>query len=540
MLLEDEDTVPLIDTFTPWPHQAFGYDRLLDNLARGTKRTLLTMPTGGGKTWVMWKTAQAAMKEDWGVTVLANRKMLIEQMQRTLSEFGMDHGVRSAGVIGDSNALLQVASIQTEYSRVVKKRVWSRSDSRLVLLDEAHLHGLKNKQSQRVIDEYLSHGALLVGFTATPLGLDGCYDDLVIAGTNSQLRECGALVPSVHYGCTEPDLQNIGRMPLDDIPEEENIKAIMVPQIHARVVEWYRRLNPHGLPSIGFAPGVKESVGFAEHFEAAGIPAAHIDGERVWIRGQEYPSTKEVRRELLELSRTGKVRIVWNRFVLREAIDMPWLRHGILATVFGNIQPYLQAGGRLLRACPSVGKTNVIVQDHGGNWWRHGSLNSDRVWRLTDTARSVAAQREFNVAGDTETPPTEPQPFLCPSCGSVVILREALRGIRCHCANCGHQFDFSRRSRPVLQTNGVLVEHEGDPLRPRTVERRPNTAKLWESYYWRAKNGGMTFSQAVGLFFVDNGYFPPRTLPLMPKEKIDYYLPVKSVAYQNLIPKEKK
>lgn len=521
-----------------WPHQLYAVNECDRLIAEGIRRIVVQSPTGGGKSLMMSDLAQRVLERGGGVALFTNRKILTEQVTKNLANSGLDHGVRAAGHQFKEYEAFQVCSIQTEYSRVVKRKVRVAHRCDLVIVDEAHL--MENPTASKVYEAYLAGGAAKVGFTATPLGLDGCYDYLVQSGTNSELRECGALVPATHFGCTEPDLRNIKRVPIgDDLPDELNAKLIMVPGIHGRVIDWYRRLNPHGLPAIGFAPGVPESVGFAEAFERAGIPAAHIDGDRIWVRGEEYPSTQERRDELLAMSRTGQVRVVWNRFVLREAVDMPWLRHGILATVFGSLQSYLQSGGRLLRACPPAGKRDVTVQDHGGNYWRHGSLNSDRVWRIGDTNRTLAADRLEDFTGENDTPPREVEPFRCPGCGCILQLGSAMRGDRATCGQCGYQFDFRRRSRPVLQTNGELVEHPGLVFRPRRVDRRNDTEEKWRAMYYRAKNSKtMTFTQAAGLFYHENGYYPPRSLPLMPVNARDWYRVVATIPRADLNQKE--
>lgn len=534
-----EDEVRTIDTIDPWPHQKRGVDRVITHLSEGAKRILLTSPTGGGKTLMMAKIAIAALAEDWGVTLYANRKMLVSQMVKSLNAYGIDHGVRAAGHDGNREQF-QIASFQTEHSRSVKRQTQNLHVSGLVIVDEAHVNN--NKMANRIIDKHLSDGAAVVGVTATPLGLNDRYDFLVQAGVNSELRECGALVAAKHHGCTEPDLRNIRRYNVgEDLSEPENVKAIMVPGIHGHVINHFRRLNPHGLPAIGFAPGVAESVFFAEQFEKEGIPAAHIDGDRIWIRGTEVASNERTRNDLLQMSRTGEVRIVWNRFVLREAIDMPWLRHGIFASVFGSLQSYLQSGGRLLRSCRDVGKRDVTVQDHGGNWHRHGSLNTDRNWRLFDTNNMLAGERQDAIAGNGEESGKEQEPFLCPNCAAVVLLRNrVIVGSRCRCTNCGFEFDWRRRSRPVIQANGELVEHTGNIFRARQVERRPDTFSKWKQMYFRARNSksGMTFNQAVGLFFQKYGYYPPKSLPLMPKagDQYHWYTAVSGVPFRDLRP----
>src|SRR5688572_31989517 len=40
------------------------------------------------------------------------------------------------------------------------------------------------------------------------------------------------------------------------------------------------------------------------------------------------------------------------------------------------------------------GKTHATLQDHGGNWWRHGSLNADRDWRPDETANGMTGDRK--------------------------------------------------------------------------------------------------------------------------------------------------
>lgn len=528
----------MIDSIPRWPHQLYAVLRVQELMERGVRRILVTTPTGGGKSLEMIDTALKELRDGWGVTLFANRKLLVDQFVKTFATYGLEYGIRAADHLQNEREPFQLASIQTEHSRVVKREIWEPHACRVIIVDEAHMQ--KTDQAESVFARYIAAGATKVGYTATPLGLDGRYDELVVAGTNSQLRECGALVPAVHFGCTEPDLRNIGRVNVgEDLTDPQNVKAIMVPGIHGRVIDWYRRTNPHGLPSLGFAPGVPESVGFAEVFCEAGIRAAHIDGEHIWVAGEKRASNERSRNELLEMSRTGQVRIIWNRFVLREAVDMPWLRHGILATVFGSLQSYLQSGGRLLRSCVSTGKDRVVVQDHGGNWWRHGSLNDDRNWRITDTNRVLANERNDAFEGNNPGEPKPPEPFLCPRCGITLNLRQRENFTFVRCAACGHVFDFSRRSRPVLQADGELVEHLGNIWHPRRIEVRPTTQVDWERMYWRGKNGNMTFRQAAGLFYHENGYYPPRNLPLMPKNNAhwDYY--IKRVPYPNLIPKEK-
>src|SRR5262249_8275086 len=146
--------------------------------------------------------------------------------------------------------------------------------------------------------------AVCVGFTATPIGLGDLYDTLIIAGTNSELRECGALVPCYHYGPDEPDMRHIRRVEVGkDLTENQNRRAMMVTGIFGGVLESWRKLNPEEKPTILFAPGVRESVWFADQFRANGIRAAHIDGEDVYVDGKWVKSSREARADVLNGSR---------------------------------------------------------------------------------------------------------------------------------------------------------------------------------------------------------------------------------------------
>jgi DNA repair protein RadD len=500
-----------------WPHQTqavyeFGV------AAQFHKRLLLTSPTGGGKTRIVSEIIRGFLERDEPVVVYGNRKLLIEQTSTVLAAEGHEHGVRAAGHEQEQHRLLQVSSIPTELTRSLKTKEWRLHKGKLAVFDEAHLH--TGPTARRLMEQHLDEdGAVILGVTATPIGLGHLYEYLIVAGTNSQLRACGALVPCLHYGCDEPDLHGFKQKLGEDVSEKENVSAIMRPGIFGRVMEWYRRLNPDGRPTILFAPGVAESLWFAEQFHSAGVSAAHIDAQDVWINGERQPTSPEARAELLQRSRSRSVAVVCNRFVLREGIDAPWLSHGILACVLGSLQSYLQAGGRLLRAEP--GLQRVTIQDHGGNWWRHGSLNADRLWDLNAGPAQATGTRQERIRNGKEG-----EPVVCPHCGLVLNRAQCL---------CG--FVVTKRSRPVIQSDGQLVEMEGRIFKPRQICKRANGAKLWEKMYHRActAKGRTTFRGAAARFAKENYWkWPDPRWPFMPLNESDWFQTVADVPRDRL------
>lgn len=504
-----------------WPHQLYAIQKIPSRLESGVRRICVTSPTGGGKTTIISALIEWAVGRGRYVVLYTNRKLLIDQLSRVLSSHGIRFGVRAAGHEDQREIPVQISSLPTEQSRVLKSQRWEvhgKYEKVLAIIDEAHIN--KSNTAQAILGRHIEDGGAYVGFTATPIDLGHLYDELIVAGKMSELRKCGALTPAWHFGIDEPDMSKFKpNLKTGEYTENQVRKAIMHKAVWGRVFDHYKELNSDQRPTILFGPGVQESIWFAEQFSKNGVRAAHIDGQGIWLDG-EYQKNQDLREDVLKKVRTGDIKVLCNRFVCREGLDLPEVSHLILATVMGSLQTYLQSAGRGLRACD--GKERLTIQDHGGHWHRHGSVNIDRNWDLNYTENIISGLRQERLREKKEH-----EPICCPNCGQI-------RSGGPKCLNCGHE--ASRSSRMVVQHDGRLVEHVGDVYKPRAVREYANTEKLWTSAYYRARKSrnGMTFSQAEGLFFYENHYYPPRTLPLMPKDPLDWFSRVKDVPVERL------
>jgi superfamily II DNA or RNA helicase len=505
-----------------WPHQTFAHGELVKRISGGDRRILLTSPTGGGKSRIICRLIEWAVDQRWHAVLYTNRRLLIDQLGGVLQGHNITYGIRAAGHRDNRDRQVQISSLPTERTRTLSGRweIHGKGKKTLAIVDEAHLNS--SFTTQAILQQHISDGGVYVGVTATPIGLGHLYESLIVAGTTPELRKCGALVSAYHYGPDEPDMKRFKpNVKTGEYTEDDIKKAIMTKCVFGRVLEHYQRLNTEGRPTILFGPGVKESIWFAEQFTKHGIRAAHIDGDGIWLDG-DYRRTKD-RDSLLQAVCYGEIKVLCNRFVLREGLDLPEVSHLILATVFGSLQSYLQSCGRGLRK--TDGKDRCTIQDHGGHYHRHGSVNADREWTLDLTNPVIAERRLERLRSKREA-----EPIRCPKC-------QLIRAAGAVCPQCG--YESKRRSRMVVQEDGRLVEHEGDIYKPRRVAIEADTESKWRSMYYRARNSRqrMTFRQAEGLFAVENRYHPPRNLPLMPKDELDWYLPVADVPPARLISK---
>jgi superfamily II DNA or RNA helicase len=486
------------------------------------KHILVTSPTGTGKTTMEENKLIWALEHNFRCLFLTQRQMLFNQISEGFTASGIPHGLIASGYPEERHHNIQLAMTQTLNAR------GGIPKTDLLLIDEAHQQ--KQTMAQKIIKQVDEWGGTVIGYTATPTELGHIYTDLIVACDNQEGRYCGALLPCWVYGPDEPDLRGMEKKKQwADWSDKEAARAMGMGNakratvIFGRVKDWWERLNPERKPTLLFGPDVAGSLYFAQKFYKAGINAAHIDGKNCWWNGDTYDNDPTIRKMILKASEAGELPIICNRFVMREGINAPWIGHLILATCVASVTSYIQIVGRLLRNHPSMDK--VILQDHGGNWHRHPSPNDSIEWTLDSTDRKIHLAHR-----DKYREKEEPEPLPCPEC-KLITMR-----INGRCQNCGHQ--ITARTRTVIQTSGKekLLEGKIYP-KPHRIKKL-DTASVWkDDYYYRGKNSrnGMTFAQLEGLFVKEQGYWPSREIPLMPRDSIDFHRRVKDVEGHELI-----
>lgn len=433
--------------FKLWRHQSQGIEDLRTSYAKGHRRMCFVAPPGAGKSLIMREIILPLLGNGKRVNVYVNRRMLTSQTMTYYAGTGVEFGVIAADhpELRNPNAMLQICSIQTVASRMDKwdfEFPWCD----FFLIDERHQ--MANAQSEKVFQKHIQDGAVEIGFTATPTTMtESNCDDLVTPVDYGELVEIGSHLPVHHYSPDVPDM-NFGA----EVSEGQSMIANPPAKIVGNVFETWKRLNPFQKPAILFAPSVAASAWYCEEFIRRGVGAAHIDASKIIVSevhdGELVPvtlaSNQENRQRVMDGSQDGSYKVVCNRFVLREAIDMKWLYHGICCTTFSSLSSFLQASGRVLRYTDQ--HDSVIWQDHGANILRWGFINQDRDWEI-GKGNSAHFQERKEKASQAEIGEDGAEPITCPKC-------DYQRSSGVDCPECGHCHKMT--TRKVRAEDGTL------------------------------------------------------------------------------------
>lgn len=330
------------------------------------RRTILTIPTGGGKTTVAAFMVKEALTRGRRILFMAHRKELIDQAANRFRAVGLSPGI----IMGADTAIdpmLNVASVQT-----LRNRLTFILPPDLIIIDEAHLSMAASYRA--IIDAFPD--AYIVGLTATPRRLDGkplgdIYRDIVAPISIAGLVEAGNLVPARYYAAVDKaDMTGVATV-AGDFATNQAFARFDKPKLYDGVVKHYLE-RAQGSSFICFCVNVEHSQKTAEAFRMAGVNCVHIDGETP--PGERHRLTTDFQH--------GRITGVCNVGLFTEGFDVPHIGTVILNRATQSEALFLQMVGRGLRPYP--GKSHLTVLDHGGNVLdRHGFHDDERTWSLT-------------------------------------------------------------------------------------------------------------------------------------------------------------
>ena len=453
-------------------------------------------PTGFGKTRLGSMLIKDVQAKGYPWVWYTHRKTLTTQTMRSFQDQGLDFGVRASGLpeYEDITKPGQVAMLQSERS-AIKSGKRKLHDARFVIVDESHAN--KNGWAEEAIRHHLNNGDRVLQLSATPVGQGHISEKLIELASMSEMLDIGALLKAECWSPSELDMKHIRKIASGEYSPGDQANMVMQQQVVGDIIKWYHNLNPDQVPTLGFGPDVKSSMWLCDYFNDHGIKSAHIDGEKIYLGEHDLwgnpvveKSNQRLRDQLIDRVSTGEIKVLWNRFVMREGVDIPALGHAIFACAFGQPETWIQAVGRVLRAdLTNPAMSSVRIQDHGGNLHRAGlgHPNDDRLWSLHDTNKSIVeASKKARENGE------EDASVRCPSCAREVT-KELWKASGYACPHCGES--FRKDTRQVIQTDGTL----------RLVESKDKAAKCqtfqqtWEEIrgqcYWSGDSCGAAYAR---------------------------------------------
>lgn len=390
------------------------------------KRSILVSPTGSGKTRMALRIVQGAISHGNSCWFVVHRRELCKQTSREFWEHKLEHGLIMSGK-GRTQTLAQVGTVLTAANYVEKLPEEMRP--KIIIFDEAHRS--VSSSYQRLIEACPS--AIIIGLTATPERTDGkglgeIYRDMVQVQSMRWLIDKGFLCDYRLIAPAEKvDLSGV-KTSMGDYASDDLERVMDRPTITGDAIAAYRKYA-NGKRNMVFCVSIKHSEHTCEQYNAAGIPAEHIDGT----------NTDREREAALARFRSGETLVLCSVQLAIEGLDIPAVEAVQQLRPTKSVIVYLQLIGRGLR--PEAGKKSLIILDQVNNWQRFGLPDDDREWSLEGRKRGKRKAAE-------EEPDINIQQ--CRTCFSV--FRKGLA----KCPGCGAAIKGGRLA--PTQVDGVLEE----------------------------------------------------------------------------------
>jgi superfamily II DNA or RNA helicase len=338
------------------PYQRAAIDAVLGARRSGTRRMVVCLPTGAGKTVVFSHLARLARRQ---VLVLAHREELLSQAREKIERamngaavVAIEQGAQRAR----DDAKVLVCSIRSLHEERLA-RVMRGRDVGLIIYDECH-HAAAD-DNLRVLRQLGAFDddwtGTLLGFTATTergdgKGLDTVFERIVYSRTLPEMIEDGYLVPLRGYRIsTSADLTRLTAGGFD-FREEELAEAVDIEERNALVARSIQELA-RDRRTIAFCVTVNHARNLSRALNVVGVPAGIVHGMM----------PREVRAQALADFREGRTSVLCNVAVLTEGFDDPGVSCVAMARPTRSEGLYAQCVGRGTRLHPD--KKDCLILD---------------------------------------------------------------------------------------------------------------------------------------------------------------------------------
>jgi superfamily II DNA or RNA helicase len=480
------------------PHQEQAIADLRSSLARGNRRVVLQMPTGGGKTLTSSRVIKGALAKGNRVIFTAPFVSLIDQTVAAFRQDGIDHiGVMQGQHPGyDPTAPVQVCTVQTLARR-------EAPDGSVVIVDEAHVRNA-------VVETMMAAdpARVFIGLSATPWtqGMGLLWDDLVVAATVESLIRDGYLCPFRAFVGAHPELKGV-RVKAGEYVASDLMQRVDDKRLTGDIVAtWLER--GENRPTLAFAVNCAHARGLHEAFTRAGVASAYVDAR-----------TDGAERRLIERRfRSGEVKVACSVRTLTTGVDWPVACIVDAAPTLSKML-HVQKIGRGLRVNP--GWDDCIILDHADNSIRHGLV--------TDIHQDTLCKAK--PGEKPEHVPPVAMPTTCGKCSAVKPpkVRE--------CPSCGHVPAVPVRAPEV--DPGELTELTGSKLsKPTEADKQ----RFYSMALWLDRERGKGGKLVAGLYKAKFGVWPRgmRDVAVTPDQPFLNWEKSRRIAYAKRMAKQRE
>ena len=397
---------------------------------RPGKRTMVVMPTGGGKTWVI--SALTEMFSNKQVLIITPRRRLLIQTRAKLNA----HGVLSSN-IGDDRGTHHSLVVGT-YQTMIRRKP---EEPDVIIIDECHLVP-PDSSYEELLSQYPN--ASVIGLTATPLRSDSHISSLgwetVYSISILSLVDQGFLVPPRSLstgGMTLVDEDGVGIEVVDSIARTTTI----IPKVVASLQKERRYKN------LLFCRDIEHAEFVFSLLCAAGEKSVFV------VHSKQSLATQDASIDNFSKS-PGRSWLV-NVALIGVGVDIPAVDAIVILRDVSSFALLAQIIGRGLRRFK--GKVDCLVLDFGGGTSRYGFIDSPSIG-------DSESRGGTKCIGDAMK--------ACKKCQTMTYIGAKT------CCHCGYDFLFQSKLREdsvsvqllsrdylAMTVESTLIEKEGNAWR---------------------------------------------------------------------------
>lgn len=397
---------------------------------KGSFRTLLVLPTGGGKTltaayWLLRNAVDQNKKILW----LAHRHLLLEQaaeafarnaytdtmVNRTVFNYRIISGMHDKPVHIQKTDRILIASKDSMIRSLDKLKNWLNGEEIYLVIDEAH-HAVA-KSYKKIIQYVADHtkSMKLLGLTATPFrtsedeqgALKQVFtDDIVYKTDLDTLIKKGILATPTFIDCNTniQFTEHLGVQALKSIENLDTLPENIVNDIAGskernRIIvdEYINNYEKYG-PTIVFALNKNHAITlnalFNEKGKKYGIKSEFIISEvQDMITGITISNADNERK--IEAYRNGEIQVLINVNILTEGTDLPKTHTVFLTRPTVSTTLMTQMVGRALRGLKAGGTKEAYIVSFVDDW-------NDKIAWVNPETLTEAEYHEKETLAETQ------------------------------------------------------------------------------------------------------------------------------------------